>query len=35
VLKKQVMGAKPGQDPEKYVTGMLSSLKLMRKLRIR
>jgi succinate-semialdehyde dehydrogenase/glutarate-semialdehyde dehydrogenase len=35
VLKKQVMGARPGQDHEKYVKGMLSGLKLMRKLRIR
>jgi aldehyde dehydrogenase (NAD+)/succinate-semialdehyde dehydrogenase/glutarate-semialdehyde dehydrogenase len=35
VLKKQVMGARPGQDYDKYVKGMLSSLKLMRKTRIR
>jgi len=35
VLKKQIMGARPGQDHEKYVKGMLSGLKLMRKLRIR
>ncbi|QFU89498.1 succinic semialdehyde dehydrogenase [Amycolatopsis sp. YIM 10] len=35
VLKKQVMGPKPGQDHEKYVKGMLSGLKIMRKLRIR
>ncbi|GAA3439161.1 succinic semialdehyde dehydrogenase [Kutzneria kofuensis] len=35
VLKKQVMGPRPGQDPEKYVVGMLSTMKLMRKLRIR
>jgi succinate-semialdehyde dehydrogenase/glutarate-semialdehyde dehydrogenase len=35
VLKKQVMGARPGQDHEKYVKSMLSGLKLMRKLRIR
>ncbi|MBP2479473.1 succinate-semialdehyde dehydrogenase/glutarate-semialdehyde dehydrogenase [Crossiella equi] len=35
VLRKQVMGAKPGQDHEKYVRGMLASLKLMRRLRIR
>ncbi|MFC0438416.1 succinic semialdehyde dehydrogenase [Kutzneria buriramensis] len=35
VLKKQVMGAKPGQDYEKYIKGMLSSLKMMRRLRIR
>src|SRR6195952_5491955 len=35
VLKKQVMGARPGQDYDKYVKSMLSGLKLMRKLRIR
>ncbi|HEX5089404.1 MAG TPA: succinic semialdehyde dehydrogenase [Nocardioides sp.] len=35
VLKKQVMGARPGQDYEKYVKGMLSGLKLMRRTRIR
>jgi aldehyde dehydrogenase (NAD+)/succinate-semialdehyde dehydrogenase/glutarate-semialdehyde dehydrogenase len=35
VLKKQVMGARPGQDYDKYVKGMLSSLKLMRRTRIR
>jgi succinate-semialdehyde dehydrogenase / glutarate-semialdehyde dehydrogenase len=35
VLKKQVMGAKPGQDYEKYVKGMLSGLKMMRRTRIR
>jgi hypothetical protein len=35
VLKKQVMGAKPGQDYEKYIKGMLSGLKMMRRLRIR
>ncbi|MCR6484952.1 succinic semialdehyde dehydrogenase [Amycolatopsis sp. OK19-0408] len=35
VLKKQVMGARPGQSYEKYVEGMLSGLKLMRRLRIR
>jgi succinate-semialdehyde dehydrogenase/glutarate-semialdehyde dehydrogenase len=35
VLKKQVMGARPGQNYDKYVEGMLSGLKLMRKLRIR
>ncbi|MBA2954449.1 aldehyde dehydrogenase family protein [Nocardioides sp. MAH-18] len=35
VLKKQVMGAKPGQDYDKYVAGMLSGLKMMRKTRIR
>jgi succinate-semialdehyde dehydrogenase/glutarate-semialdehyde dehydrogenase len=35
VLKKQVMGPRAGQSYEKYVEGMLSGLKLMRKLRIR
>lgn len=35
VLKKQVMGARPGQDYDKYVKGMLSGLRLMRKTRIR
>ena len=35
VLKKQVMGPRPGQEYGKYVEGMLSGLKLMRKLRIR
>lgn len=35
VLKKQVMGAKPGQDYDKYVKGMLSGLRLMRKTGIR
>ncbi|MEQ0565476.1 succinic semialdehyde dehydrogenase [Amycolatopsis sp. NEAU-NG30] len=35
VLKKQVMGPRPGQRYEKYVESMLSGLKLMRKLRIR
>ncbi len=30
VLKKQVMGARPGQDYDKYVKGMLSGLKMMR-----
>ncbi|HET6709175.1 succinic semialdehyde dehydrogenase [Amycolatopsis sp.] len=35
VLKKQVMGPRPGQAYEKYVESMLSGLKLMRKLRIR
>ncbi|HEY3468651.1 MAG TPA: succinic semialdehyde dehydrogenase [Amycolatopsis sp.] len=35
VLKKQVMGPRPGQSYEKYVDGMLSGLKLMRKLRVR
>ncbi len=35
VLKKQVMGPRPGQKYDKYVESMLSGLKLMRKLRIR
>ncbi|HEY0497575.1 MAG TPA: succinic semialdehyde dehydrogenase [Kutzneria sp.] len=35
VLKKQVMGPRPGQDPDKYVTSMLSGLKMMRRFRIR
>jgi succinate-semialdehyde dehydrogenase/glutarate-semialdehyde dehydrogenase len=35
LLKKQVMGPRPGQSYEKYVEGMLSGLKMMRKLRIR
>ncbi|MBN6040453.1 succinic semialdehyde dehydrogenase [Amycolatopsis sp. 195334CR] len=35
VLKKQVMGPRPGQDYEKYVKSMISGLKLMRKFRIR
>lgn len=35
VLKKQVMGAKPGQDYDKYVKGMLSGLRMMRKTGIR
>ena len=35
VLKKQVMGARPGQDYDKYVKGMLSGLRMMRKTRIR
>ena len=35
VLKKQVMGARPGQDYDAYVKQMLSSLKLMRRLRVR
>ncbi|MCZ4500626.1 MAG: gabD2 [Marmoricola sp.] len=34
-LKKQVMGARPGQDYDEYAQGMLSGLKMMRKLRIR
>jgi succinate-semialdehyde dehydrogenase/glutarate-semialdehyde dehydrogenase len=35
VLKKQVMGARPGQDYDAYVKQMLTSLKVMRKTRIR
>ena len=35
LLKKQVMGARPGQDYDEYVKGMLGGLKMMRKLRIR
>ena len=35
VLKKQVMGARPGQDYEKYVKGMLSGLRMMRRTGIR
>ena len=35
VLKKQVLGAKPGQDYEKYVQGMLSGLRMMRKTGLR
>ena len=35
VLKKQVMGARPGQDYDAYVKGMLSGLRMMRKTRIR
>ncbi|KAA1419097.1 succinate-semialdehyde dehydrogenase (NADP(+)) [Nocardioides humilatus] len=35
VLKKQVLGARPGQDYDAYVKQMVSSLKLMRKLRVR
>lgn len=35
VLKKQVMGARPGQDYDEYVKGMLGGLKMMRKIRIR
>ncbi len=34
-LKKQVMGPRPGQGYDAYVKQMLSSLKLMRKLRVR
>jgi len=35
VLKKQVMGARPGQDYDKYVKGMISGLRMMRKTGIR
>ncbi len=35
VLKKQVMGPRRGQTYEKYVEGMLSALKMMRRFRIR
>lgn len=35
VLKKQVMGARPGQDYDEYVKGMLTGLKMMRRTRIR
>ena len=35
VLKKQVMGARPGQDYEAYVKSMLSGLKMMRRTGIR
>ncbi|MCD4526490.1 succinic semialdehyde dehydrogenase [Nocardioides sp. cx-173] len=35
VLKKQVMGARPGQDYDAYVKGMLSGLRMMRRTRIR
>jgi succinate-semialdehyde dehydrogenase/glutarate-semialdehyde dehydrogenase len=35
VLRKQVMGARPGQDYAKYVERMLSGLKMMRRMRIR
>ncbi len=35
VLKKQVMGARPGQPYDEYVKGMLQGLKIMRKTRIR
>ena len=35
VLKKQVMGARPGQDYDSYVASMLRGLKLMRRLRVR
>jgi succinate-semialdehyde dehydrogenase/glutarate-semialdehyde dehydrogenase len=35
VLKKQVLGARPGQDYDAYVKQMLGSLKLMKRLRVR
>ncbi len=35
VLKKQVMGARPGQPYDEYVKGMLQGLKIMRKTGIR
>jgi succinate-semialdehyde dehydrogenase/glutarate-semialdehyde dehydrogenase len=35
VLKKQVMGPRPGQDYDAYVKQMLGSLKLMKRLRVR
>ncbi|GAA4709017.1 succinic semialdehyde dehydrogenase [Nocardioides conyzicola] len=35
VLKKQVMGARPGQDYDEYVKGMLGGLRMMRKTGIR
>jgi succinate-semialdehyde dehydrogenase / glutarate-semialdehyde dehydrogenase len=35
VLKKQVMGARPGQDYDAYVKQMLTGLKIMRRTRIR
>ncbi|KAA1425926.1 succinic semialdehyde dehydrogenase [Nocardioides antri] len=35
VLKRQVLGARPGQNYDAYVKQMLSSLKLMRRLRVR
>jgi aldehyde dehydrogenase (NAD+)/succinate-semialdehyde dehydrogenase/glutarate-semialdehyde dehydrogenase len=35
VLKKQVMGARPGQDYDEYVKGMIGGLKMMRKAGIR
>ncbi|WP_166137051.1 succinic semialdehyde dehydrogenase [Nocardioides ochotonae] len=35
VLKKQVMGIRPGQDYDTYVEQMLSGLKMMRRFRIR
>ncbi|GAB3771643.1 aldehyde dehydrogenase (NAD+)/succinate-semialdehyde dehydrogenase/glutarate-semialdehyde dehydrogenase [Nocardioides ginsengisegetis] len=35
VLKKQVMGARPGQDYDAYVKSMIGGLRMMRKTRIR
>ncbi|MFB9312396.1 succinic semialdehyde dehydrogenase [Nocardioides plantarum] len=35
VLKKQVMGARPGQNYDDYVKGMLSGLSMMRRTRLR
>ncbi|QWF21625.1 succinate-semialdehyde dehydrogenase (NADP(+)) [Nocardioides sp. LMS-CY] len=35
VLKKQVLGARPGQDYDEYVKGMLGGLRMMRKTGIR
>jgi succinate-semialdehyde dehydrogenase/glutarate-semialdehyde dehydrogenase len=35
VLKKQVMGPRPNQEYDAYVKQMLSSLKLMKRLRVR
>lgn len=35
VLKRQVMGARPGQDYDEYVKGMLGGLKMMRRTGIR
>jgi succinate-semialdehyde dehydrogenase / glutarate-semialdehyde dehydrogenase len=35
VLKKQVMGARPGQDYDEYVKGMLGGLRMMRRTGIR
>jgi aldehyde dehydrogenase (NAD+)/succinate-semialdehyde dehydrogenase/glutarate-semialdehyde dehydrogenase len=35
VLKKQVMGARPGQDYDAYVEGMQKGLRMMRRLRLR
>jgi aldehyde dehydrogenase (NAD+)/succinate-semialdehyde dehydrogenase/glutarate-semialdehyde dehydrogenase len=35
VLKKQVMGARPGQDYDAYVKSMIGGLRMMRRLRVR